>query len=414
MTYRGDPMARVTKTTGVAGGVSLVAVLLLVGVVLFVAPTARAQDDPPLPIDPTPLADLMNVQEKALVAGAHNPKQTVEAYLKIADGRVDAALAAVRGNDTPRAERELDVFQKAMSECVKLTESLTDGKRHVAKKIEQALYKELRTLESVERLFPGERVQFAEAAIKRAKRFRVQMLNIAIASGEVLKDPEADKPPRTDNQTEYFDDLLLMSPLVPALSLELDGDLLAQPALWRDGMLTREGVTDAALRRWVRQIPGDYLTEEEDDKVREAQSPDERIKVFMHIADRRLAAINPPSPLPTEEKAHKKAEEKLAEEKKQWGELPKLDRVVLLHHYARAIEESIAKLEDSYERNPKSKALGKALEMLREATDRQLQTLRGLMNELKDPKETEALRHAIEEAETANEGARKGVKAKTT
>src|ERR1044071_5813602 len=114
--------------------------------------------------------------------------------------------------------------------------------------------------------------------------------------------------------------------------LEFDGDLLAQPALWRDGMLTREGVNTAALRRWVRQIPGDYLTEEEDDKVREAQSPDDRIKVFMHIADRRLAALNPPPSLPTEEKARKKAEEKLAEEKKEWGELPKLDRAVLLRH----------------------------------------------------------------------------------
>jgi delta 1-pyrroline-5-carboxylate dehydrogenase len=159
----------------------------------------------------------------------------------------------------------------------------------------------------------------------------------------------------------------------------------------------------------VDQIPGDYLTEEEDEHVREAQAPDDRIKVFMKIADRRLAALNP-APAPTDEKALKKA----AEEKKEWGELPKLDRAVLLRHYARAIEESIAKLEDSYERNPKSKALGKALEMLREATDRHLQTLRGLLNEVKDPKETDALRHAIEEAETANEGARKGVKAKTT
>ncbi|HYJ46781.1 MAG TPA: hypothetical protein VEV81_09220 [Pyrinomonadaceae bacterium] len=396
-------------TTGLAKWLPVVAALALVGFVLLVAPAALAQDDPPLPVDPTPLADLMNAQEKTLLAGAHNPKQAVEVYLKIADGRVEAALAAVKNNDGPRAERELDVFQKAMSECVKATEALAEGKRHTAKKVEQALYKELRTLESVERLFPAERVQFAEAAIKRAKRFRVQMLNIAIASGEVLKDPEADKPPKTDNQTEDDDDFLLM----PALSLDPGGGLLAQPALWREGVLTRDGVTAAALRRWVRQIPGDYLTEEEDDKVREAQSPDDRIKVFMRIADRRLAALNPP-PLPAEEKARKKAEEKLAEEKKEWGELPKLDRAVLLHHYARAIEESIAKLEDSYERNPKSKALSKALEMLREATDRHLQTLRGLMNDVKDPKETDALRHAIEEAETANDGARKGVKAKTT
>src|SRR5918912_3675353 len=132
MTYSGDPRARATAA-GSAKRLPAVAALVLVGFVLLVAPAARAQDDPPLPVDPTPLADLMNAQEKALVAGARNPKQTVEAYLKVADGRVEAALAAVKRKDTPRAERELDVFQKAMGECVKVTDSLTDGKRHAAK-----------------------------------------------------------------------------------------------------------------------------------------------------------------------------------------------------------------------------------------------------------------------------------------
>ena len=410
MTDCGDTKVRATTAIRSMKELPFVAALWLIGLVLLIVSPARAQDDPPLPIDPTPLAQLMTAQDKTLLTGAHNPKQVIEVYLRIADGHLEAALAAVKNNDTPRAERELDIFQKAMGECVKVTESLADDKRHAAKKVEQSLYKELRTLESIERLFPGERVQFAEAAIKRAKRFRVQMLNIAIASGEVLKDPEADKPPQTNDQTERRDERLPMrNPL-----LESYGDLLVQQAIWQEGMLTREAETTAALRRWTRQIPGDYLTEEEDDHVREAQAPDDRIKVFMRIADRRLAALNPPPPLPTDEKARKKAEEKIAEETKEWGELPKLDRVVLLRHYARAIEESIAKLEDSYERNPKSKALAKALEMLREATDRHLQTLRGLMNEVKDPKETDALRHAIEEAETANDGARKGIKAKTT
>src|SRR5581483_138593 len=248
----------------------------------------------------------------------------------------------------------------------KMADGLGDGKRSTAKKIEQSLYKELRTLESVERLFPIERVQFAEAAIKQAKRFRVQMLNVAIASGDVLKDPEAEKPPKTDNQTENRNE-----PSPPARAPLLEGqpaDLPAREAIWRPSSPLREGLFAAGLRRWVRQIPGDYLTEEEDDQVRKAQAPDDRIKVFMRIADRRLAALNPP-PAPADAKAQKKADE----EKKEWGELPKLDRAALLRHYTRAIEECIAKLEDAYEHNPKSKALAKALDILREGTDRQLQ-----------------------------------------
>ncbi|HKP12525.1 MAG TPA: hypothetical protein VJZ91_10460 [Blastocatellia bacterium] len=410
MTYRGDHRGRAKAAARLKRLPPGVAALWLMGFVLLAAPAVRAQDDlPPLPVDPTPLADLMTAQEKALLAGANNPKKAIEAYLRIADGRIDAALVAVKSNDAARAERELDAFQKAMAECVKATEALAEGKRAVAKKIEQSLYKELRTLESVERLFPVERVQFAEAAIKRAKRFRVQMLNIAIASGEVLKDPEADKPPKSNDQAERRDGL---SPLRPPL--ELPDESLMRPALWRESPPMREGASDASLRRWVRQIPGDYLTEEEDDHVREAQAPDDRIKVFMRIADRRLAALKPPPPAPTDPKEQKKAEEKAAEEKKEWGELPKLDRATLLRHYARAIEECIAKLEDAYERNPKSKSLAKALEMLRDGTDRHLQTLRALLTEVKDERETDALRRAIEQAETANEGARKGVKAKTT
>jgi uncharacterized membrane protein YccC len=179
--------------------------------------------------------------------------------------------------------------------------------------------------------------------------------------------------------------------------------------IWRDSLHLRDGLRAASLRRYVRQIPGDYLTEEEDDHVRKAQSPDDRIKVFMRIADRRLAALNP-VPAPTDAKAQKKTEE----ENKEWGELPKLDRANLLRHYARAIEECIAKLEDAYEHNPKSKALAKALDILREGTDRQLQTLRALTPATKDERESDALRRAIEQAEVANEGAHKGLKAKTT
>jgi hypothetical protein len=379
MTYSGDPRARATAA-GSAKRLPAVAALVLVGFVLLVAPAARAQDDPPLPVDPTPLADLMNAQEKALVAGARNPKQTVEAYLKVADGRVEAALAAVKSNDTPRAERELDVFQKAMGECVKVTDSLTDGKRHAAKKVEQALYKELRTLESVERLFPAERVQFAEAAIKRAKRFRVQMLNIAIASGEVLKDPDADKPPKTEVHDEA-------SPVRPPVFQSRGPAALVRPVAWR------------------RQFPGDYLTEEEDEHVREAQAADDRIKVFMRIADRRLTALNP-TPAPTEAKAQKKAEE----EDRLWGQLPKLNSAELMRHYSRAIEEVMAKLEDAYERNPKSGSIPKALALLRDATDRHLGILRSLEPGLKDDKEVAAFREALDQAEVANKGARDGLK----
>jgi hypothetical protein len=70
----------------------------------------------------------------------------------------------------------------------------------------------------------------------------------------------------------------------------------------------------------------------------------------------------------------------------------------------------MAKLEDAYERNPKSSALPKALSVLRDATDKHLETLRRLKPEMKTDTEVTAMSGAIYEAETANKGARDGLK----
>ena len=133
---------------------------------------------------------------------------------------------------------------------------------------------------------------------------------------------------------------------------------------------------------------------------------DARAKVFMKIADRRLKAVVGPAASPADKKDQKKVEE----EEREWGALPKVSRAELLRHYARAISECMAKLEDAYERNPKSSALPKALSVLRDATDKHLQTLRELKPEMKTETEMAAISGAILEAETANKGARDGLK----
>ena len=148
------------------------------------------------------------------------------------------------------------------------------------------------------------------------------------------------------------------------------------------------------------------MTEEEGDHVREAQAPDARAKVFMKIADRRLKAIAGPAALPTDKKDHEEGRRGRA----RVGRIPKVSREELLRHYARAIAECMAKLEDSYERNPKSSALPKALSILRDATDKHLEALRGLKPEMKTDTEVAAISGAIYEAETANKGAREGLK----
>ncbi|HYV03492.1 MAG TPA: hypothetical protein VFB82_02840 [Blastocatellia bacterium] len=372
--------------------------ILVIAVIFFLPSYALAQlPEPPLPVDPTPIAQLLSQADKAILAESNNPKKVVEAYVRISDSHLLAAFNAIKANNNTAAERELDIYNKAIAEAGKLSFALQDGKRTSAKKIEQSLYRQIKTLESIEHLFPAEREQFAEAALKQAKALRVRALNEAFASGGVLKDPEVDKEPEREETRKEPPPKNSPAPLAPSAEM-------FQPAR-RSSYLPAPVayVIDAG----ISQIPGDYLTEEEDDHVRQAQAPDERVKVFMKIADRRLLAITAPPVAPS---VDKKDQKKIEEEVREWGALPKLSRAELLRHYARAIAECINKLEDAYERNPKSSALAKALAHLHGATDKHLQTLRSLAPELKDENETSALRQAVEEAETANKGSRAGAK----
>ncbi|HVF88575.1 MAG TPA: hypothetical protein VNH22_00820 [Blastocatellia bacterium] len=353
-------------------------------VILLLLITGLAQDNtPPLPVDPTPLEKLITQEERALLTESRNPKKLVETYLDISDAHIDLAYAYTKEGKIGDAEREMDIFSKAVSKATLLAFSQQGSKRSLAKKIEQRLYKQLRTLDNMIRLFPPERAAFAARAITQAKQLRVQALNETFASGEVLDDPAKEKKPEKQ-------------------APEKDGS--GQP-----GRLMSISFF-APVSRTPPQVPGDYMTEEEDDLVRQAQKADDRIKVFMKIADRRLEALagtGADSQLNSEDK---KAREKADKEVRNWGALPKLTRVQLLQHYSKTIDEAMAKLEDAHERNPKSSALPKALVTLRDATDRHLLVLRSLETGVKGESEGLALKAAISRAELANQGAKDGLK----
>jgi len=338
---------------------------------------------PPMPVDPTPLADLITVHEReALSLAASDPKKQIEILLDLASTHLDTAHNSIKESDYRKAERELDIYNKATNDAVTIALAQQKGRRGLAKRVEQHLYKHLRTIELIERLFPPERAMFPEAALKKAKQLRVKALNAAFDSGEVLDDPDKEKGKVTNPPGEARYD---------------PGSAPRQAARFMGGAVQRAPSTAAV----------DYLNEEEDDHVREAQNADDRIKVFMKIADRRLQALTgAAAPAATDKKAQKKAEE----EAREWGPLPQVGRAELLKHYAKAIEEAVAKLEDAHERNPKSATIPKALALLRDGTERQLQLLKPLEAQVKDDSERDALKGAIAQAEWANKGAKEGLK----
>jgi hypothetical protein len=384
-------------------------IVLLIFVLPLVSRAAQELPPPPIPIDPTPLIQLLSPMEKAQLSEATNHKKEVDFYLRIADAHLDMARSSIKNGDHRTSERELDIYNKAMSEAMKATIAHQEGRRNLAKKIEQNLYRQIKTLEGVELMFPLERQEFAIAALKQAKQLRVQALNVAFASGETLKDPNEEKKPKSE------------SPNKDGSAGAKEGfnspETILKVARWNSGSFASHALPAAypllSERTQSAQAPSDYLTEEEDDKVREAQTADARAKVFMRIADRRIRLITGTAPPPAEKTPFwKKGGKNPEEEEREWGVLKTTSRTDLLKHYSRAIEECMAKIEDAYERNPKSTALPKALATLREATSRHLQALKALAAQVTDEDEMRALRDAIEQAELANKGAREGIKAK--
>lgn len=386
----------------------LVRFVLTLCVLFVTSPGSQAQiPEPPLPVDPRPLSQLISQVEKNLLAEARNPKKLVDVYLKISDTHLQMAADLIKVNNYGASERELDIYNKAVAAAGKEAFALQDGKRTVSKKIEQTLYRQIKMLETIERLFPLEREMFADAALKQAKALRVQALNEAFASGDVLKDPDEEKKPKS----EPPDKEAIKNPPPPSPLAVRTEPSRTDPGSQRGAPIHRRMLVSAEASysgavNAHSQVSGDYMTEEEDDHVREAQAADDRAKVFMKIADRRLKAVIGPAAPVTDKKDQKKAEE----EEREWGAVPKVSRAELLRHYARAIAECMAKLEDAYERNPKSAALPKALAILRASTDKQLETLRTLKPEMKTETEISAIAGAIEEAEVANKGARDGLK----
>lgn len=165
---------------------ALVVVLLFAGL----NNAAQAQEKyelPPLPVDPTPLVQLISEAERAALARELNPKKQIEIYWRISDAHLQLALSAINNDDHQTSERELDIYNKSLDEAAKLTFNLRDDRRKMSKRFEQIIYKQLRTLETIDRRFPNERSGFSDFALKHAKQVRGKALNLSFDAGSTLR-----------------------------------------------------------------------------------------------------------------------------------------------------------------------------------------------------------------------------------
>lgn len=95
----------------------------------------------------------------------------------------------------------------------------------------------------------------------------------------------------------------------------------------------------------------DHLTKEEVELIRDFQDVDHRMELFVKAIERRLWVLDGPGEMTKEQtKRYEKDLEK-------WGELPKGSRFDLLSDVEKILNESIDKIDDVYDREPKSALL---------------------------------------------------------
>ena len=130
----------------------------------------------------------------------------------------------------------------------------------------------------------------------------------------------------------------------------------------------------------------DHLTAAEIELIRDEQSVDRRMEVFVKAIDRRFMVLN-------NDAAQSKQIEKDAEK---WGELPKGDRPELLRDIEKILDESISKVDDVASHDLKSKLLAVAVNILADGANRFVPELKSQLGKAADERERGSILNSLD------------------
>ena len=130
-------------------------------------------------------------EETQSILKERKPRPHVDATLKVSDGRIASASRFITENQYQSAAREVDLYAALVVYANAYTRRLPDtelkDRNNCLKQIEQAIFKQTRTLVTLMREFPHEYQQRAEAKFDQVKQIRLQAINDLIGGGQVLK-----------------------------------------------------------------------------------------------------------------------------------------------------------------------------------------------------------------------------------
>ncbi len=152
---------------------------------------AKVADDRALPKQ-------LSENEVQQILKHNNPKSHVDAALKISDARLANALKETQSSQYRAAIEEVDVYASliiyADDYARKLPENKIKDRNRCLKKIEQAIFKQSRNLEFINREIPFNYRESVEAKIIEVKKIRVKAIDDLLGGGKIIKSVSENTP----------------------------------------------------------------------------------------------------------------------------------------------------------------------------------------------------------------------------
>src|SRR5215510_12483479 len=149
------------------------------------APGARQGDSLPQELTET---------ETQKILKENNPKPRVDVTLKISDLRLASALKSVEESQYKPAAQDVDVYAALIvyADAItrKLPASQIKDRNNCLKKIEQAIFKQTRTIDAMLRQFPVDYREGVGPKIDQVKQIRLRAVNDLLGGGNMIKTSE--------------------------------------------------------------------------------------------------------------------------------------------------------------------------------------------------------------------------------
>jgi hypothetical protein len=132
--------------------------------------------------------------ETQRILGENSPRPRVDVTLKVSDLRLASALKFVEESQYKSAAQDVDVYAAlivyADAYTRKLPASQIKDRNNCLKKIEQAIFKQTRTIDAVLRQFPVDYREGVEPKIDEVKKIRLRAVNDLLGDGNIIKTSE--------------------------------------------------------------------------------------------------------------------------------------------------------------------------------------------------------------------------------